>query len=135
MPRKKTNKKDLQLVAKHRKICKNYWKKHIISRLIYIVIGLIIMVVSSLQIILNLFAIRWNEDKTLKTIFLMIAILSSVIVFIESILIFFDFKTNKEENNLKLNNLQNLKESYLADPKSIKIQKLAEEIYDISKDK
>ncbi len=55
----------------------------------------------------------------------MIAILSSVIVFIQSILIFFDFKTNKEENNLKLNNLQNLKESYLADPKSIKIQKLA----------
>ncbi len=69
MPRKKANKKDLQLVAKHRKICKKYWKKHIISRLIYIVIGLIIMVVSSLQIILNLFAIRWNEDKTLKTIF------------------------------------------------------------------
>ncbi|TPR53379.1 DUF4231 domain-containing protein [Metamycoplasma neophronis] len=132
--KKQAEVKNFDLVDKNRKLSRKYRYKYLVSRLIYILLGLIIMVISSLQIILNLFAIRWNEDITLKTIFLIIAILSSIIVFIQSIMIFFDFKTNKEENTLKLNNLQDLKEKYMEDPKSIKIKKLAEDIYDISKD-
>ncbi|AZZ65538.1 DUF4231 domain-containing protein [Metamycoplasma phocicerebrale] len=126
--------KQIEILKKHEETSKKYRKKYIISRFFYIFISLIIMIISSLQIILNLFAIRWNNDLTLKTIFLFIAILAALIAFIQSIMLFFDFKTNKEENNIKLENLINLKNKYIEDPNSVKTSKLANEIYDISKD-
>ncbi|QJG67249.1 DUF4231 domain-containing protein [Mycoplasma phocoenae] len=117
--------------SEFKKYRRKFWKSH----LIYLIIALVIMVVSSLQVLLNLFAIRFNEYLPLRQIFMVIAIISSVIVFLQSVLLFFDFKRAKEENSVKLNNLLKLKKTYLENPEFVKTAKLANQIYDINKEK
>ncbi|MCU4117349.1 DUF4231 domain-containing protein [Mycoplasma zalophi] len=111
-----------------------YRKKFIISRLIYILIALTIMIISSLQILLNLFAIRWNSEPTLKLLFLVIAIISTIVVFLQSVLLFFDFKNSREKNLAKLRSIQQLKENYLKNPEEFNISQMANAIYDIDKE-
>ncbi|MBU4691279.1 DUF4231 domain-containing protein [Mycoplasma zalophi] len=111
-----------------------YRKKFIISRLIYILIAITIMVISSLQILLNLFAIRWNSEPTLKLLFLIIAIISTIVVFLQSVLLFFDFKNSREKNLAKLRSIQQLKENYLKNPEEFNISQMANAIYDIDKE-
>ncbi|MGX9340666.1 hypothetical protein [Mycoplasma sp. 4044] len=125
--------KDLSVLNNSKTNYLIYRKKYIISRLTYIVISLVIMIISSLQILLNLFAIRWNETQLLKDLFLAVAILSAIVAFMQSILLFFDFKGSKEVEMAKLRNLQKLKDEYIANPESIKVSKVANQIYDISK--
>ncbi|QJR43912.1 hypothetical protein [Mycoplasma miroungirhinis] len=111
-----------------------YRKKFIISRFIYILIALTIMIISSLQILLNLFAIKWNNSETLKLLFLIIAIISTIVVFLQSVLLFFDFKNTREKNLAKLRDIQRLKENYLKNPEELNISQMANAIYDIDKD-
>ncbi|WP_051586178.1 DUF4231 domain-containing protein [Mycoplasmopsis lipofaciens] len=131
----KENNVNLQLIKEAETKFKEYRKKYLISKSIYIFIGLIILVISSLQILFNLFAIRWNDSYNLKLIFLTIAIISAIIVFIQSLLLFFNFKQSKESNLSKLRKLQSLKESYLNEPEAFKVSKIANEIYEIDNNK
>ncbi|MBN0919036.1 DUF4231 domain-containing protein [[Mycoplasma] gypis] len=133
MEQETNNNKDLSVLTDYEEKHKRYRKKYVISRLIYIAISLLIMIISSLQILLNLFAIRWNEDPTLKLLFLIIAILSAIVVFIQSIMLFFDFKGDRDANMTKLRNIQNLKKQYIENPEVVNVTKLANQIYDLSK--
>ena len=81
-------------------------KKHIRSLFIFIFFNLMLIVLSSLAIFLNLYAVRYNSVFWSKVLFIAIAIIVGFIAVLSSIASLFDFK-NKYYHLKKLNSSLN----------------------------
>lgn len=77
---------------------KHYKRKFWISYGLLIGLNLAIVIISSLMIILNLFALRWNTSVVKEIIyyFIAIAVGSLIITFLTSITSFFSFSSKRE---------------------------------------
>lgn len=94
----------------YEKIVKKYNK----SKTIFYIINFLILFLSAIFIILNLFAIRYNPGgNDTKWLFVTIAILTAISAFISSITSLYIFKTKQKEYFQKINALEEEKRKYL----------------------
>ncbi|UVD81665.1 hypothetical protein NV226_02990 [Mycoplasma iguanae] len=114
----KNIKSQKETLEKATKAWKHYKKKYWRSYGLFVSMNVLIIIISTLMIILNLYSLRWNTSKEQYMIwfFIAIAIGSLIITLLTSISAFMSFST---KNEIYLNNIRFLKkklEQYKHEP-------------------
>lgn len=95
-----------------------YKKKYRAGYTIFLSLNIIIFVISSILVVLNLFAIRLNESPISRPYFIAIAFITGTIAFLTSLNSFFEFKNLQKDFNEKIKFVENEYDKFKKDIKT-----------------
>lgn len=81
-------------------------RKYFVSQFWFFFLNLLSFAISAAIIVLNLFAIKLNKDNDLKELFVIMAIISAVVVFLTTVVTFFTFKKSAIKASHKLDRIK-----------------------------